>query len=136
MLEQMAKLSIQQGPPRPGPGAPRRAITHDVPQRLNRMPHFLAKAPTLRDCVACSNRNTRRHRTVYYCNTCTTKPYFCPDTCFQRYHTLANYKQSQPHVSTMLLICRIYIISVCNTPSNQAHQLVVTTKTPSYPISN
>ena len=93
MLEQMAKLSIQQGPPRPGPGAPRRTITHHVPQRLYQKPHFLSKAATHRDCVACSNRNTRHHRTVYYCNTCTTTPYLCPDTYFQRYHTLANYKQ-------------------------------------------
>ena len=71
MLEQMAKLSIQQGPPRRGPGAPRRGVTYDVPQRLDRKPHFLAKAPAPRDCVVCSKRGTQRCRTTYHCNTCT-----------------------------------------------------------------
>ena len=82
-------------PPRPGPGAPRRAATHDLPQRLNGKPHFIGRSPKDRDCVVCSERGTsqRRHRTVYYCITCTNHPFLCPDTCFQRYHTLPNYKQ-------------------------------------------
>ena len=72
IVEQVAKLSIQQGPPRPGPGAPRRATSHDLPQRLDRKPHFIGKSPTSRDCVVCSRRDTpqTRHRIVYFCNTC------------------------------------------------------------------
>ena len=95
ILEQAATLSIQQAPPRMGPGAPRRALSCDVPQRLDSKPHFLGKSPRARDCVICSNRESQsgsRHRTVYYCNTCTNQPFLCPDTCFLRYHTLTNYK--------------------------------------------
>ena len=36
LVEQAAKLSIQQGPPRSGPGAPRRQPSNNVPQRLER----------------------------------------------------------------------------------------------------
>ncbi len=95
IVEQAALLSIQQRPPRPGPGAPRRASSHNVPQRLDRKPHFLGKASTDRNCVVCSRRarhSGRRHRTVYFCNTCSNHPFLCPDTCFQCYHTLTSYK--------------------------------------------
>ena len=55
IVEQVATLSVQQAPPRQGPGAPRRAAaTHDGPQRLNKKPHFLRKAPAPRDCIVCS----------------------------------------------------------------------------------
>ena len=86
VVEQIAKLSIQEAPPRPGPGAPRRAATHDLPQRLNGKPHFIGRSPKDRDCVVCSERGTtqRRHRTVYYCITCTNHPFLCPDTCFTK----------------------------------------------------
>lgn len=95
IIEQVAKLSIQQAPPRTGPGAPRRIREETPLQRLNRKQHFLAKAPTDRDCVVCSERgrdSRKRRRTVYFCNTCTNHPFLHPDTCFQRYHTLTNYK--------------------------------------------
>ena len=93
IAEQVTTLSIQQAPPRPGPGAPRRAATHNSPQRLDRKHHFLRKAPTHRDCVVCSRSvSGRRHRTSYFCNTCNTHPHLCPDVCFERYHTLVSYK--------------------------------------------
>ena len=93
LVEQAAQLSIQQGPPRPGRGAPRRQARVNVPQRLDKKPHFIGKSQRDRDCTVCSKREqNKRHRTVYYCNTCTNKPYLCPDTCFTRYHTLTNYK--------------------------------------------
>ena len=68
VVEQMANLSTQEAPTRPGPGAPRRAATHDLPQRLNGKLHFIGRSPKDRDCVVCSERGTtqRRHRTVYY----------------------------------------------------------------------
>ena len=95
IVEQVAKLSLQQAPPRIGPGAPRRQRIENPLQRLDRKQHFLGKAPTDRDCVVCSKREPKsgkRHRTVYFCNTCTDHPVLHPDTCFHRYHTLINYK--------------------------------------------
>ena len=92
IVEQLAKLSIQQAPARIGPGAPRRP-DNNVLQRLDRKQHFLRKATTPRDCVVCSKRQEKRHRSLYFCSTCTNTPYLCPDTCFQRYHTLTDYKQ-------------------------------------------
>ena len=95
IVEQIAKLYIQQAPPRMGPGAPRRSLTNSPSQRLDRRPHFIRKSSTHRDCLVCSKRERvsgRRHRTIYFCNTCTNHPYLCPDTCFEHYHTLTNYK--------------------------------------------
>lgn len=93
ILKQAAMLFLQQAPPRPGPGAPRRQTNPNVPQRLDRKPHFIGRSPVGRDCTVCSKReNNSRHRTVYYCDTCTNQPFLCPDICFTRYHTLPNYK--------------------------------------------
>ena len=93
IVEQAATIFIQQAPPRPGPGAPRRQPTNSVPQRLDKKQHFIGKSLKDRDCVVCSCREkNKRHRTIYYCNTCTNHPYLCPDVCFTRYHTLINYK--------------------------------------------
>ena len=90
MIEHMAKLSCQLAPPRQGPGAPRRAT--ETLQRLNHKPHFLSRSDNHRDCVVCSNRSTgHRRRTIYYCETCDNNPFLCPDICFKRYHTMANY---------------------------------------------
>ena len=67
IVEQVAKLSLQQAPPRPGAGAPRKAAIHDLPQRLDRRPHFLGKSPVNRDCVVCSQRETgQRHKTLFF----------------------------------------------------------------------
>lgn len=58
-------------------------------ERLNGIPHFMDR----RDqgsgafpCVVCRAKNQRKC-TIYYCDTCTTKPYLHPDKCFQIYHT-------------------------------------------------
>lgn len=94
IVEQVATLFLQQAPPRMGPGAPRRQRSDNLPQRLDKKPHFVGKAATDRDCVVCSKRGEsgRRHRTVYYCNTCTDHPHLCPDTCFYKYHTQTMHK--------------------------------------------
>lgn len=42
------------------------------------------------DCEVCSDRQKKRHQTTYFCEKCATP--MCPDPCFQRYHTLQNYK--------------------------------------------
>ena len=89
IVEQVATMAIQQAPPRNAPGA-RRRTTSSV-QRLDRKQHFLGKATTHRDCMVCSNKESTRHRTVYFCATCADHPYLCPSSCFQRYHTLQNY---------------------------------------------
>ena len=42
------------------------------------------------DCVVCSNRATKRHQTQYICKTCQLP--MCMYPCFERYHTLLDYK--------------------------------------------
>lgn len=42
------------------------------------------------DCEVCSDRSKKRHQTTYYCAQCETP--MCPYPCFERYHTLQNYK--------------------------------------------
>ena len=91
LVETLAVASIQQGPQRSRVGAPRKSL--EPHPRLQQKPHFIAKSATDRDCVVCSRRGREtRHRTVYYCETCTTSPYLCPGVCFKRYQTLLNYK--------------------------------------------
>jgi hypothetical protein len=41
-------------------------------------------------CVVCQNKRKRKEA-IYFCNTCTRKPYLHPDTCFQTYHTCKHY---------------------------------------------
>ena len=62
-------------------------------ERLKPVRHFPEKATKRRDCIVCSKRSAgERHTTLYYCNTCSNKPYLCPSTCFHRYHTQKNFK--------------------------------------------
>lgn len=42
------------------------------------------------DCAVCSNRAVKRHQTEYICKTCQTPLH--PYPCFERYHTLIDYK--------------------------------------------
>ena len=94
IVEQVATLYVQMSPARVGPGAPRKVQSDNVPERLDRKPHFLGKSSTHRDCTVCSKRSgNARHRTLFFCKTCKTQPFLCPDTCFERYHTMRNYKQ-------------------------------------------
>ena len=53
IVEKVAMICVHQGPPRPGPGAPRRTTAAPL-QRLDRKQHFLGKSPVDRDCAVCS----------------------------------------------------------------------------------
>lgn len=63
-------------------------------ERLQPQRHRLTKGPKRRDCAVCSNREVRgnRHLTRYVCSTCTHKPALCPGECFDRFHTLRNFR--------------------------------------------
>jgi len=90
LVEVLATQHIRNAPPRPLVGRPRaRPLfpTGSDPERLNKQPHFLGKRNP-QDCVVCSDRPAgRRHRSNFYCKTCTSHPTMCPDDCFERYHT-------------------------------------------------
>ena len=96
VIEALATHYLQQVPPRPHPGCPRkRVMSSDVgdPERLNGRPHYPGRSEGAQpqECVVCSDRKTHRHRTLYHCSTCPTKPPLCPTPCFERYHTLERY---------------------------------------------
>ena len=81
-------------PPRPLGGRPsKRPRLEARPDLMNRHLHVLGKRDHPVDCVVCSLRakGTRR-RTLYFCKSCTNTPSLHPDICFERYHTLFNYK--------------------------------------------
>ena len=66
-----------------------RLIPSSTPERLDSQKHFLGKRSSEKhDCKICSH-NSKRKRTVYYCNTCQTHPPLCPVGCFEIYHTKA-----------------------------------------------
>ena len=46
--------------------------------------------PQSNDCVVCSDRKKKRHETQYMCSQCNV--HLCPVPCFQRYHTLVDFK--------------------------------------------
>ena len=68
--------------------------------------HFVRRNPaqtnagrqSMQDCVVCSLRpardqpsgSTKRHQTQFWCPEC--EKALCPFPCFERYHTLTNYK--------------------------------------------
>ena len=72
----------------------------DVPTRLENKRHFTginnsktkSGSQAFPDCVVCSDRKVPkgRHQTQYTCKQC-DKP-MCPYPCFERYHTLLNFK--------------------------------------------
>lgn len=45
-----------------------------------------------KDCIVCSVRTVARKRSVFYCKTCPDNPGICPGLCFEKYHTLVEYK--------------------------------------------
>lgn len=61
--------------------------------RLDGKLHILRKGPK-RDCVVCSKRAVKggRRETSEYCDTCPNKPHMHLGDCFEKYHTLKNYK--------------------------------------------
>ena len=74
-------------PPTPSRNA---HTTDSNPLRLTGR-HFLAMYDkTFRDCKVCSARKGKRKQTKYYCKQCNVS--VCPAPCFERYHTLVNYK--------------------------------------------
>ena len=68
------------------------------PDRLIAGDHFLGLNHALLpngkhskpDCCVCSNRAKKRHQTIYVCKKCNRS--MCPVPCFERWHTLINYK--------------------------------------------
>ena len=64
----------------------------DNPLRLTGR-HFLGQYDKgYPDCKVCSTRKSgKRKQTKFYCKQCNVA--MCPCPCFERYHTLANYKQ-------------------------------------------
>lgn len=56
-------------------------------ERLNGMPHFIDRSGVKSlACVVCRAQGQRKC-TIYFCETCTQKPYLHPDKCFKTYHT-------------------------------------------------
>lgn len=70
----------------------------DPPMRLDVDGHYLQNNPKRRadgrpksgDCAVCSDRNKKRHETQYMCKKCDR--FLCPVPCFERFHTLVNFK--------------------------------------------
>ena len=93
LVRSLAAVYVQSAPPRV-PGRRKRPHTpqHGDPERLNQQPHFLERG-SQRDCSVCSSQHSgHRHRTTYFCKTCPSYPPLCPATCFERYHTMENYR--------------------------------------------
>ena len=69
----------------------------DQPGRLTGR-HFSSLNPVIKpsgrrscpDCEVCSNRHVKRHQTIHFCMEC--KVPLCASPCFERYHTLIEYK--------------------------------------------
>lgn len=65
-------------------------------ERLNGRLHIIRHDDNgnCRDCIVCSNRKIKggRKQTRFYCDTCLKKPFMCIGNCFQKYHTLENFK--------------------------------------------
>ncbi|XP_054257303.1 uncharacterized protein LOC128982371 [Macrosteles quadrilineatus] len=60
-------------------------------QRLDGNPHFMdRKEKGANRCVVCF-KNGRRRETIYFCKTCDSRPALHPDTCFEQFHTMAEY---------------------------------------------
>jgi len=68
----------------------------DKSERLDKQQHWVGRleGDKTKDCAVCSNRMVKceRKKTVFYCKTCSKNPGLHPVECFQRYHTLADYK--------------------------------------------
>jgi len=93
VLETLAIRCIACAPPRPLCGRPRkRPRLEGDPEFLNQHLHILGKRSKLRECVVCGLETKGRHRTLYYCKTCGSNPSLHPDTCFEHYHTLSDFR--------------------------------------------
>lgn len=53
------------------------------------------EGPTkVKDCIVCSDRSAdgQRKRSKFFCKTCRNNPGIHPGLCFEKFHTLLNYK--------------------------------------------
>ncbi|CAK9832783.1 PiggyBac transposable element-derived protein 4 [Anthophora retusa] len=73
-----------------------RPSSSDKEERLNGKLHILRHCQNVKskDCSVCSNRKIKggRRQTNYFCDTCNRKPGLDVGDCFERYHTIQNYK--------------------------------------------
>ena len=91
IVDSLAALYIMTAPPRHVPGRPRKRSRDSYmgdPERLNGKTHLLGRREP-HNCVVCGKE--KRHRSIYYCTTCTSQPSLCPYPCFEKDHTLASY---------------------------------------------
>ena len=78
----LATRYLSLAPPRPLAGRPSTRHRPD-PSRFNhRQQHYLGRREESLRCAVCS----LRHRTIYYCKNCPSKPALCPVPCFKQYH--------------------------------------------------
>ena len=77
----------------------RAAAVLERPDRMIGGEHYLGLNPVRlpngnrskpADCCVCSNRKKKRHQTIYMCKKCDRA--MCPVPCFERWHTMVNYK--------------------------------------------
>ena len=95
VIEALATWYIQSAPPRCQPGRPCKrplSLSGGDAERLNGRSHFPDKLQQPEDCKVCSDRNVKRHRTLYFCKTCSSHPPLCITPCFEKYHTLEHYR--------------------------------------------
>ena len=96
LVDTLAGRHIQSAPPRPRPGRPRKrqisSAASGDPERLNGRLHVLDRNERAHDCVVCSDRDKKRHRSSFFCKTCASHPALCPAPCFEQYHTLESYR--------------------------------------------
>ena len=57
--------------------------------RLNGIPHFMERREQGTGAFPCVICNAKKQ--IYYCKTCTVKPYLHPDSCFEIYHTVQDF---------------------------------------------
>ena len=94
LVKVLATRCISSTHPRPRVGRPRKRCHPDSPERLNGHFHQLERREKQQDCIVCSKQSEGvRFRTYFYCNTCTTKATLHPGVCYNRYHTMTNYKR-------------------------------------------
>ena len=82
-----------------GQGHPNRVFQPDL-GRLGGNQHFIEKAPTKLACKCCTrNAQSPRVMTSWRCKTCPDKPALCLELCFERYHTLVDFRHVRQPVA-------------------------------------
>ncbi|BFZ22082.1 hypothetical protein BsWGS_25121 [Bradybaena similaris] len=83
---------------RPGTSSRKGRKAENPPDRIIMNDHFPginpkrlpSGKPSRPDCIVCTDRDKKRHQTQYICKKCNVP--LCLFPCFERYHTLVNYK--------------------------------------------